>query len=117
MIDLAVEIRLSGLVATNTTIDRQQLQTNKATLEKIGAGGLSGRPLASRSASVVAEISSKSHGSVPLIASGGIFTGEDALTMIRSGAQLIQVWTGFIYKGPSIVKDICKVISKQPATS
>jgi dihydroorotate dehydrogenase len=117
VIELAVEIRLSGLVATNTTIDRQGLKTRKETLEQIGAGGLSGRPLVSRSTGIIAEISRKSQGSVPLIASGGIFTGEDALEKIGAGAHLIQVWTGFIYRGPSIVKDICMYLSKQTATS
>ena len=113
VIELAVEIALDGLVATNTTIDRAQLKTTKEKLEQIGAGGLSGRPLVNRSTTVITDIHHRSQGSIPLIASGGIFTGKDALEKISAGAHLIQVWTGFIYEGPSIVRNICRSLSNK----
>jgi dihydroorotate dehydrogenase len=106
VIDLAVEIKLDGLVATNTTISREQLTTGDDQLQKIGAGGLSGLPLKNRSTEMVRYIHEKTKGTVPLIASGGIFTGADAAEKFNAGASLIQVWTGFIYEGPAIVKKI-----------
>jgi dihydroorotate dehydrogenase len=111
VIDLAKEINLDGLVATNTTIGREQLQTPNAKLETIGAGGLSGKPLQKRSTEVVQYIHQKTGGSIPIIASGGIFTGKDAQEKQQSGALLIEVWTGFIYEGPFIVKRICSQLA------
>jgi dihydroorotate dehydrogenase len=106
VIDLAKEIHLDGLVATNTTISRDQLQTAEDELQKIGAGGLSGKPLTSRSTEIVQYIHQKTSGQIPVIASGGIFTSADARDKFSSGAQLVEVWTGFIYEGPKIVKNI-----------
>ncbi|HEY0680684.1 MAG TPA: quinone-dependent dihydroorotate dehydrogenase [Chitinophagaceae bacterium] len=106
VIDLAIEIRLDGLVATNTTISRDELLTSEQELQKIGAGGLSGEPLRKKSTEVVRYISQKSKGQIPIIASGGIFTAEDAKEKFAAGAKLVQVWTGFIYEGPEIVKKI-----------
>lgn len=108
VIDLAVEIKLEGLVATNTTISRKNLQTTNQKLQTIGAGGLSGLPLKQRSTEVVKYICDKTKGKIPVIASGGIFTGDDAKEKLNAGAALVQVWTGFIYEGPAIVKRICK---------
>ena len=108
VIELAMEIKLDGLVAANTTIDRSSLITDDTILKNIGAGGLSGKPLKQQSTEIVNYISKRTNGSIPLIASGGIFTGADANEKINAGASLIQVWTGFIYEGPSIVKNICK---------
>lgn len=108
VIELAVEIKLDGLVATNTTISREGLATAADKVNAIGAGGLSGLPVRKRSTEVVQYIRQKTNGSIPLIASGGIFTGEDAKEKMQTGAQLIQVWTGFIYVGPFIAKNICK---------
>ena len=110
VIDLALEIKLDGLVATNTTISREKLQTTNSKLQTIGAGGLSGLPLKQRSTEIVKYICSKTNGKIPVIASGGVFTGTDAKEKINAGASLVQVWTGFIYEGPGIVKQICKVI-------
>jgi dihydroorotate dehydrogenase len=107
VIDLAMEIKLDGLVATNTTIDRSQLQTPKSKLETIGAGGLSGLPVKKRSAEIVEYISTKTNGQIPIIASGGIFSAADATEKLKAGASLVQVWTGFVYEGPAIVKKIC----------
>lgn len=108
VIDLALEIKLDGLVATNTTISREGLTTNQSQLTAIGAGGLSGRPLTKRSTEVVAYISQKTKGQIPIIASGGIFNAEDVNEKIAAGASLVQVWTGFIYEGPQIVRNICR---------
>jgi dihydroorotate dehydrogenase len=110
MIDLAMEIKLDGLVATNTTISRSGLTTNDS---RLTTGGLSGLPLRHRSTEIVKYICDKTNGKIPVIASGGIFTGEDAKEKINAGASLIQVWTGFIYEGPAIVKKICKRLNIQ----
>lgn len=110
IIDLAIEIKLDGFIATNTTISRDELQTPNHTLQAIGAGGLSGKPLAKRSTEIIQYISRKTNNQIPIIASGGIFAGEDAHEKINAGAVLVQVWTGFIYEGPAIVKQICKNI-------
>lgn len=112
VIDLALEIKLDGLVATNTTISREGLQTPKEKVEAIGAGGLSGKPVQQRSTEVVRYLASKLEGKIPVIASGGIFNGRDAKEKLDAGASLVQVWTGFIYEGPGIVKKICNYLEK-----
>lgn len=106
VIDLALEIKLDGLVACNTTISREGLVTPKEKIEAIGAGGLSGAPVRERATEVVRYINERTGGRIPLIASGGIFTANDANEKLESGASLVQVWTGFIYVGPGIVKGI-----------
>lgn len=108
VIELAMEIKLDGIVATNTTISREDLKTPANVITEIGAGGLSGLPVKERSTAIVQQIVSKTNGTIPVIASGGIFTGDDAKEKLQAGASLIQVWTGFIYEGPAIVKKICK---------
>lgn len=108
VVDLALEIQLDGLVCANTTISRNALETPKAEIAKIGAGGLSGKPVKERATEIVNYIHQRTKGEIPIIASGGVFTGEDAREKFNSGASLVQVWTGFIYEGPSIVKRICK---------
>jgi len=112
IIELTAEIKIDGLVATNTTIDRSLLTgLNVERAKKIGAGGLSGKPLLEKSTQVLQYIHKGIAGRIPIIASGGIFSGEDAQTKINAGASLVQVWTGFIYEGPTIVKNICKSLS------
>jgi dihydroorotate dehydrogenase len=111
VIDLAKDINLDGLVATNTTIAREQLHTTNRKLQAIGAGGLSGKPLQKRSTEVLKYINQKTEGSIPIISSGGIFTGADAKAKIDAGASLVEVWTGFIYEGPFIVKRICRELA------
>jgi dihydroorotate dehydrogenase len=112
VISLAMEINLDGLVATNTTIDRRLLKTRKEHVQKMGAGGLSGRPLTEKSTEVVKYIHLKTNGSIPIIASGGIFNAADAAEKMSAGGSLIQVWTGFIYQGPAIVKKILMGLSQ-----
>jgi len=112
IIELTAEIKIDGLVATNTTIDRSLLTgLNIERAKKIGAGGLSGKPLLEKSTQVLQYLHKGIAGRIPIIASGGIFTGEDAQAKIAAGASLIQIWTGFIYEGPAIVKNICKSLS------
>ena len=110
VIDLALEIHLDGLVATNTTISRDGLKTDPAKVAAMGAGGLSGLPVQQRSTAVVQYIHRKTDGAIPVIASGGVFTGADAREKLNVGAQLVQVWTGFIYEGPTIVKKIMSTL-------
>lgn len=108
IVQLTGDLQLDGLVATNTTISRENLVTPKAAIDKIGAGGLSGKPVKARSTAVLKYLRNSLSNTVPLIASGGIFTADDAREKLNAGAALIQVYTGFIYQGPGIVKDICK---------
>ncbi|HJU46420.1 MAG TPA: quinone-dependent dihydroorotate dehydrogenase [Chitinophagaceae bacterium] len=106
VIDLAIEINLDGLVAANTTISRRGLKTTDVALAAIGAGGLSGLPVRERATEIVRYIHQRSNGGIPVIASGGVFTAADATEKLDAGAVLVQVWTGFIYEGPGIVKKI-----------
>ncbi len=108
VIDLAKETSLDGLVATNTTIVREGLQTPNNKLLTIGAGGLSGKPLQKRSTEIVRYVHQKTAGQIPIIGSGGVFTSSDANEKFSAGASLAEVWTGFIYEGPFVVKNICK---------
>jgi dihydroorotate dehydrogenase len=110
--DLAMEIKLDGLVVSNTTISREGLRTNAQNVSAIGAGGLSGQPIREISNQALRSIREKTNETIPLIGSGGIFTGNDALEKIRSGANLVQVWTGFVYEGPSIVKKIVRSLNR-----
>ena len=111
VIDLAMEIKLDGLVATNTTIDRDGLE-HDLRIGTLETGGLSGKPLQKRSTEIVKYIFEKTKGEIPIIASGGVFTGADAKEKFDAGASLVQVWTGFIYEGPGIVKHICRDLTK-----
>ena len=109
IINLSLEINLDGLVISNTTISREGIsEKSKNKCEEVGAGGLSGKPLKDKSTKLVQYISEKTNGKIPIIASGGIFEGKDVKEKLNAGASLVQVWTGFIYEGPFIVKNICK---------
>lgn len=111
IVQLSADVQLSGIVATNTTISREGLRTPSAQVAAIGAGGLSGKPVAARSTEVVHYLHKQTSGSIPIIASGGIFNGNDAVEKFEAGATLVQVWTGFIYEGPAIAKKICRHLS------
>ncbi|MCW3463102.1 quinone-dependent dihydroorotate dehydrogenase [Chitinophaga nivalis] len=108
IIEIVQETKLAGIVATNTTISREGLVTDAQTIQEIGAGGLSGLPVKQKATEVIRYIHTHSKGSIPIIAVGGIFTAEDAQEKLDAGAALVQVYTGFIYEGPTIVKKICK---------
>ena len=110
VIDIHFKIGIDGIVATNTTIQRNGLKTDREKVRKIGNGGLSGRPLTERSAEVIRYIHAKSDGKIPVIGVGGIMTVEDAVEKLKAGATLIQVYSGFIYNGPGFVKKINKAL-------
>ncbi len=112
IIEIVDEIKLDGIIATNTTISREKLITNSLKVEAIGAGGLSGKPVKDRSTEVIRYLAEKSNKSFPIIGVGGIHSSEDALEKLQAGADLIQLYTGFIYEGPAIIKKINKAILK-----
>ncbi len=94
------EVKLDGVVATNTTLSRAGLATDPGTISAIGAGGLSGAPLRSRAVDVVRRVRARLGGSVAVIGVGGVACGEDARALMNAGADLVQLYTGFIYRGP-----------------
>ena len=108
IIEIVKLTEIHGIVATNTTISRKGLSISEKEVNNYGRGGLSGLPLKDRATAIVRYIHTKSGGSIPIIAVGGIFTAEDAIEKLDAGASLVQIYTGFIYEGPGIVKDICK---------
>ncbi len=108
VIDLAKEIKLDGIVATNTTIGRSDLITGAAELQAIGAGGLSGKPVKDISTRVVRYLHEKTAGTIPIIGSGGIMNAQDAKDKMAAGASLVEVWTGFVYEGPGLAGRIVK---------
>lgn len=113
IISLTSEVKLEGIVSSNTTLDRTMLNAkNQMLAEQIGAGGLSGKPLFNKSNEVLSYLHKGINGRIPIIASGGIFSGEDAIDKINRGADLVQIWTGFIYQGPQLIKDIATSIAK-----
>lgn len=112
IVDIVQEVKIDGLIATNTTISRDKLTTTASDLEKIGAGGVSGKPLTSRSTEVIRYLNKRSAGSFPIIGVGGIHSPEDAIEKLKAGASLVQVYTGFIYEGPGLVKRINQEILK-----
>ena len=113
VVEIVLGTKIDGLIATNTTISREDLVSNKQQIDGIGAGGLSGVPLRKKSTEVVRHIHEKSNGRFPIVAVGGICSAEDALEKLDAGASLVQVYTGFIYEGPSLIKRINKAIAKQ----
>ena len=112
IISIVADTKIAGLIATNTTISREGLTATKEKIDEIGAGGLSGKPVAKRSTEVIKYLHDNSKGSFPIIGVGGIYTAEDALEKFNAGASLIQVYTGFIYEGPSIVSNINRGLVK-----
>ncbi|HMI08051.1 MAG TPA: quinone-dependent dihydroorotate dehydrogenase [Flavobacterium sp.] len=109
IIDIVKETRIAGVIATNTTISREGLQSEN----KMETGGLSGKPLAKRSTEVIRFVSEKSDKAFPIIGVGGIHSAEDAMEKLEAGASLVQLYTGFIYEGPALVKAINKKILQQ----
>jgi len=108
LLDVALLFNLSGIIATNTTLDRSGLKCSDSELEKIGAGGLSGAPLKKHSTKIVKHIYKSTSGKLPIIACGGIMSGDDALEKLDAGASLIQIYTGFVYKGPALIAEILR---------
>jgi dihydroorotate dehydrogenase len=110
IIEIVLETKLDGVVATNTTISRSHLQTSNLKLETLGAGGLSGKPLTNRSTQVIRYLASRSQGRFKIIGVGGIHSSEDAIEKIKAGADLIQIYTGFVYEGPALIKRINRAL-------
>ncbi|WP_306352695.1 quinone-dependent dihydroorotate dehydrogenase [Flavobacterium sp. '19STA2R22 D10 B1'] len=108
IIDIIKSTQIAGVIATNTTISREGLQSEN----KEEMGGLSGKPLTKRSTEVIRFLSEKSNKAFPIVGVGGIHTAEDAIEKLEAGASLIQLYTGFIYEGPALVKEINKKILK-----
>lgn len=111
IIDVATSTGISGLIVSNTTISREGLTTSSDEIEKIGLGGLSGKPLMGKSTELLRYFKSRVPSNMVLIASGGIMNAKDAHEKIEAGASLVQLYTGFVYEGPSLVKSINKLLS------
>lgn len=109
IIDIVKESRIAGVIATNTTLSREGLQSENQS----ETGGLSGKPLTKRSTEVIRFLYENSGGAFPIIGVGGIHSAEDALEKLRAGASLVQLYTGFIYEGPKLVRDINKAILRE----
>jgi dihydroorotate dehydrogenase len=110
IVEIAFSCQLDGIIATNTTISREGLQTPASELQAIGSGGLSGKPLTHRSTEVIRYLVQKSEGKIPVIGVGGIMNGNDALEKIKAGASLVQVYTGFVYRGPDLIREAVEII-------
>ena len=108
IIEIANEAKLSGIIATNTTISREGLKTSPETISQIGMGGLSGKPLTQHSSQIVRHLRTFLPKEIKLIGVGGIMTAEDAVEKMQAGADLVQLYTGFIYEGPSLITRINK---------
>jgi dihydroorotate dehydrogenase len=106
IVDVVTRLQIDGIIATNTTVARDPLVTDRARVAALGEGGLSGAPLRAKSTEMVAQIYRLTHGRVPVIGVGGILTAEDAWEKICAGASLVQLYTGFIYRGPGIAREI-----------
>jgi dihydroorotate dehydrogenase len=113
IVEIALSLPLDGIIATNTTISRQGLITSPEVVSEIGAGGLSGKPLTKRSTEVIRYLNQKLGGSIPIVGVGGIHSTEDALEKLAAGASLIQLYTGFIYEGASLIADINNELIKR----
>ena len=106
-VGIAREEGIAGIIATNTTVSREGLRADAARVEALGAGGISGAPVRLRAREVVSRIWRTTDGAMPIVGVGGIFTAGDAWEMIRAGASLVQLYTGFIYQGPRVAREIC----------
>ena len=106
IIDIITSVNIDGIIATNTTLSREGLKSPN----KNEAGGLSGKPLTDRSTDVIQFLHEKSNNAFPIIGVGGIHSPQDALDKLSAGASLVQLYSGFVYEGPSVVKKINKAI-------
>lgn len=112
IVEILQQTKTDGIIATNTTISRDNLKTSREHLDRIGNGGLSGKPVTDRSTEVIRYLRNKLGPHYPIIGVGGIMNAEDAVEKIKAGADLIQVYTGFIYEGPGLVKQINRALAK-----
>jgi dihydroorotate dehydrogenase len=112
IVDVVQRLGIDGIIATNTTISREDLRTDAQRVAACGEGGLSGKPIKTRSTKMIADLYELTRGRIPLIGVGGIFTAEDAWEKITAGASLVQLYTGFIYQGPNIAREINEGLAK-----
>ena len=110
VIEIVSETKIDGVIASNTSVNREGLIVTEEKLNEIGNGGLSGKPIRDRSTKVIKYLAEKSNKAFPIIGVGGIHSENDALEKIEAGADLVQIYTGFIYEGPGLVKKINKAI-------
>jgi dihydroorotate dehydrogenase len=110
IIEIVAFTKIAGLIVANTTISRDQLKTPASEVEKLGAGGISGKPVTKRATELIRYIHQKAEGKIPMMAVGGIHSAQDALDKLDAGASLVQLYTGFIYEGPALVKAINKAL-------
>lgn len=110
IIDYCLRSGIDGLVAGNTTRSRDGLTISQEKIEKIGNGGMSGAPVHKKNLALVKYIHDKTEGKLPIIGVGGIMSGEDAKAMIDAGASLVEIYSGFIYEGPALIKRIIKYL-------
>ena len=108
--DVLMETPLDGIVATNGSHGREGLRTSRTTLEKIGSGRLSGAPLTRRAVEIVRRIHTRSGGTYPIIGVGGLMSADDVRAMLNAGADLVQLYTGYIYEGPGLVRNVCRAL-------
>jgi len=108
IIEIVQELKLDGIIATNTTISREGLNTSSERIDEIGNGGLSGKPVKERASQVISYIHKKSNGKITIIGVGGIQNAEDVKEKLAAGASLVQLYSGFVFEGPAIVKNILK---------
>ncbi len=113
IIEIVRETGIAGVIATNTTISRENLHTPASRIEAIGMGGLSGKPLAKRATEVIRYLSDRSGKAFPIIGVGGIHSAQDALEKLDAGASLIQLYTGFVYEGPGLIGRINRALLKR----
>ena len=113
IIELVAETKIDGVIASNTSTTRDNLKASAERLAEIGNGGVSGQPIKAQSTRVIQYLADNSNKAFPIIGVGGIHSAEDAIEKINAGADLVQIYTGFIYEGPSLIKKINKAILKQ----
>ena len=110
IIELVEETKINGVIASNTSVNRDNLKASKERLQEIGNGGVSGQPVKDRSTRVIQYLADNSNKAFPIVGVGGVHSEKDALDKLNAGADLVQIYTGFIYEGPSLVKRINKAI-------
>lgn len=113
VVDIVTETQLDGIIATNTSSLRDNIRHENEKAERIGQGGLSGLPLKDKATRTIAYLHKISEGKIPIIGVGGVFSPADALEKLNAGASLVQVYTGFVYEGPSIARKINKALLKE----
>ena len=113
ILEIVGNTKLDGIIATNTTIDRSGLETADSQVKQIGNGGLSGAPLKNRSTEIIRYLHLRSNGKVVIIGVGGICSAQDALEKLKAGASLVQVYSGLVYAGPTLIKSINQKILQE----